>query len=342
MTLETTNDADYFNFNREGGINPLSQKKTFTGAVELLKNKYNIIFITLDSLPFKTYQKASNLGLTPNINSLGKVLPAISPASFTLPSHAAYFGGHFPQVTELNDSLGVSRTYRLFNSATSNAQKRKVVTGKLLEGKDIFEGFRKKGHEIQAYAGAIFFEKNKEENIGPLAEYFHKNELKYFPNSVSKNRKHADVPLGNIEEISNNLETLNEKPWFLFINDTATHIPYHFNMDNKLIKQTVKDSEYLFKGSVDSQKNYENTGKILEEAQIKSLKFVDNQLGKLIASIKNKTKRDILFILCGDHGECFGEATFFGTKHQGYFGHCWNGAEENMQVPLLLNIIKKS
>ncbi len=159
-------------------------------------------------------------------------------------------------------------------------------------------------------------------------------------------RTKEDVPIGNVKTIVDSIESVGETPWFLFINETSTHAPYVFNDQaleseiNAKIKQRFVRHKALFQGKVDPNITYENTGKVFEQAQIAALNFFDSQLQKLIEKLKQTTRRNVLLIICGDHGECFGDATFMGEKKSGYFGHCWNGAEENIVVPLLINIIK--
>lgn len=342
-------DIDLFAFNRiekEGPTTTELTPENYPGkALELLRDTYNIVFITVDSLSFEVYRKARELGYTGGIDSFGKVFPAIAPASFTLPSHAALFGGHLPQVLSNNTSLGLSRKNRLFNSATSNAEERQVTAGFLLEGKDIFEGFRKRGYAIRAFCGAIFFEK-RETDLGPLAHYFKEDEMTYFGHSVSMDRTSKDVPIGNLELITNSIDSLGKIPWFLFVNDTSTHIPYLFNDEDQssveavALKASLKRNKSLFQGRVDPEATYETIGKKFERAQIEALRFFDSRLVRLIQGLKRQTQNKILLIVCGDHGECFGRATFMGETREGYFGHCWNGAEENIVVPLLMNIIE--
>jgi len=66
--------------------------------------------------------------------------------------------------------------------------------------------------------------------------------------------------------------------------------------------------------------------------QISALEMIDKRLKKLVNAIPKN--RPILMIVCGDHGESFGEE-FYGFPRCGHF-HC---SPEVLEVPLLISII---
>jgi hypothetical protein len=61
-----------------------------------------------------------------------------------------------------------------------------------------------------------------------------------------------------------------------------------------------------------------------------ALHYADAALGRLIDGLRRRDRfDDILFVICGDHGEAFGQ-------HDGNFGHVLFIHEENVHVPLLI------
>jgi arylsulfatase A-like enzyme len=61
-----------------------------------------------------------------------------------------------------------------------------------------------------------------------------------------------------------------------------------------------------------------------------ALRYADDALAQLLAGLRRRGReRNTLFVICGDHGEAFGE-------HAGNFGHTLFLYEENVRVPLLL------
>ena len=68
----------------------------------------SILFVTLDSCRFDTFERAQ----CPHLKSIGPLIKADAPATFTLPSHAAMFVGITPRVARsteplLNPTVGV-------------------------------------------------------------------------------------------------------------------------------------------------------------------------------------------------------------------------------------------
>jgi arylsulfatase A-like enzyme len=61
-----------------------------------------------------------------------------------------------------------------------------------------------------------------------------------------------------------------------------------------------------------------------------SLRYADDSLAVLLDGLRRRgLEGDTLFVICGDHGEAFGQ-------HEGNFGHTLFIYEENVRVPLLV------
>jgi len=69
-----------------------------------------------------------------------------------------------------------------------------------------------------------------------------------------------------------------------------------------------------------------------------SIRYVDHHIGQILDLLeKNKLLKDTMFIISGDHGDCFGE--------QGIYMDHWTAAEAIQHIPLIINwpgIKKKS
>jgi membrane-anchored protein YejM (alkaline phosphatase superfamily) len=293
----------------------------------------NIVFITLDSCRFDTAERAN----IPTIRSLGPLRKALTQASYTAAAHASFFNAHFPVNLDADRpdyySEYPKRLIRIKKGRISQKEEKKVLFE--VEGSNIIEGFEQKGYYVLGAGGVAQFYPGSQ-----LNQYF-KNfiycgeDLKTDPFT---DRSESHFPLNHISEITEKLK--NKAKWFLFINAPETHYPY--DSGKGIHPEMKKWLSALRTGlSLAEGKEFETVPdevfRIMHGEQIKALENFDQKLKKLIEELPRN--QDILFIICGDHGECFGE-TFMGRRRWGHI----ISAPSVLEVPLVIGTLpaKKS
>jgi membrane-anchored protein YejM (alkaline phosphatase superfamily) len=93
-----------------------------------------------------------------------------------------------------------------------------------------------------------------------------------------------------------------DAPFFAFANVGETHEPYEFG---GLIEPALESRARM--------RRFEQAGFLHEEhrKQVACLEYIDAGLGGLLADLEKEGRR-LLVVVCGDHGECFGEDGFYG------------------------------
>jgi hypothetical protein len=232
--------------------------------------KRNILFITFDSLRFDVARASLLAGMTPN---LGRVLPGgrweerRTQGSFTLPAHMAFFSGFLPVPS------GPDRPMRLFacraNRGTTIGERTYVFNAP-----NIVNGLAGLGYRTVCIGGVGFF--SGETELGRvLPALFQEAHWSPVTGTDCEDSTHHQVNIA--------LEALRtqqgERPMFVFVNVPATHTPHH---------------SYLVGASKDSW-----------ESQCAALSYADGQLGRLFDVLPHHGPW--LVLMCGDHGEAFGE-----------------------------------
>lgn len=283
--------------------------------VELIPTDHNALLITLDSCRYDTFQKAN----TPNMNKIGKLQKAVTHGDYSLPSHASIYAGHIPRVES-----DLTPFWRL-----TAATKTDTPLGVLLDGSTIQEGYRNRGYTIRGFGGVVYFH----DDDGILRQPYKEGEFVQFSKRVGVRGckyppKRESFPFCNVDEIADSVK--DAENWFLFINAPETHWPYCVEKsDDPQIEELIAYSEEFRNGRYGrNQKfSYENGGNILHELQVKSLEFVDSMFGYLLDRLTGD--KPIAIVICGDHGEAFGE--------NGMWGHMLN-LQEVMTVPIIKNM----
>ena len=112
----------------------------------------------------------------------------------------------------------------------------------------------------------------------------------------------------------------NDRPTFALINFGETHDPYEIGRDGRVADpetSRARKPTLLRKGAIDH---------IAWQRQGECCDFIDKCLQAIHAQLM-PSSRNTIFILCGDHGECFGE--------DGNFGHGFYHPK-TMEVPLAI------
>lgn len=236
------------------------------------ENAKNILFITLDSLRFDTFQRAK----TPNLDKVGKAHKTYSYAPFTYGSHSAMFVGFTPgdphqQKPFINPKFG--KIFRMSFGGFKKEGKDKFI----LEGRNIVDGFNRQGYTTIG-TGAMDWFNPKFETSGHLTDDF-ENFFFAGPYYLQK----------QLDFISEAAQTA-KSPMFIFMNIGETHTPYYFEGAD----WGIDDPCLPF------SKNNSKTE--CQKRQKACIEFVDNKLGPLLEQF-----HDDHIIICGDHGDAWGE-----------------------------------
>lgn len=293
--------------------------------MENIKEK-NVLFITLDSCRYDTAKRA----LIPTIRSLGKLRKANTHGSYTIPAHLSFISGHLPAVFKNPLPYYSESEKQLWRIKTGPIRDNREV-GILLKGNNILDGYEKNNFFVLGVGGVSQF------SDGSLLRKYFKNFIYYGQNlneEPLKPRKNESFPLNHVDEIIAKIKRHDK--WFLFINCPETHYPYDYGngipKEILLIFNQIKNSLNL-RGAV-NRKIKDNLFEKLKLFQIKSLEQVDKRIKILLDRLSKH--RDILVIICGDHGENFGEY-FQGEKR---WGHLFP-SQQVMSVPLVIGQISK-
>lgn len=238
---------------------------------------HDIVLITLDTLRFDVAQRELERG---NLPTLSKYIDTWekrhSPGSFTYASHHAIFAGFFP--TPIDDPLAPRLMAVDFLGSTSTNEN--TFTFKT---STIVEGLSKEEYHTICIGGVGFF--NKQNPLGcTLPSYFDTSiwtpELGVTCKDSTKNQIDESITIIN--------SLPEDKRVFLFINISALHQPNYFYDHTKSDKKDTLETHSA------------------------ALRYVDSQLESLFSFFQSRN--DTLFILCSDHGTCYGEDGFTGHR----------------------------
>lgn len=251
----------------------------------------HIVCIILDSCRFDSFVKAH----TPNMDRLGEVQMRYSYASWTAPSHHAFSMGLLPHTSPTR--VLASEVYK---DEFGDWEKRTGLTGidfkRFLPFLSLPKVLADLGYETFARVSMPVLNPNT-----PFALHF--DDYKLMPNHNMFKEMVEEIDLPEDEDISN----------YYFFNLGETHYPYMLQDETLPIISGVHGVVKKM-NSAQAQVNWEDfitqdKMKMLYDAQVKSIEYVDRLVGKLMdKAAKGRTH----FIITADHGELFGEDDFFG------------------------------
>jgi len=274
---------------------------------------HNVRFITLDSCRYDTVREAN----TPNLDQIGKLRKAETSGSYTYPAHQSFFLGHLPRfIDEPREYLpGVNQIWRSLGTRKLSGNKSILLP---YDASNIVEYYQEIGHNVQGFGGVGFFNTHNPNNVLPsLFENF-----MFFGEPVNLTphdkipRDLKTLPLENIDTI---LERTHKEPYFLFINSRETHLPYNVpttKVDDDYKKLILRTFDEHLKKQKYSQGDLPFTREEilrLKSLQVEALEYVDQQLGRLFSQLP--TSYPTITVVCGDHGEEFGDNGRFGHGH---------------------------
>lgn len=279
----------------------------------------NVVFVTIDCCRFDAAQAAK----LPFMRSVGALHCAQTYGTYTLPAHMSYFAGYLPKVVDGEPidyySRGAKQLWRLSTARQKPAGK----VGLLMEGATIVEGYRRRGYYCLGAGGVRWFRSTL------LTSHF--DDFRFWgcddATDVFAPRSPDDFALHHADELAQQLRP--HKRWFLFLNAQETHAPYDvgFGHPSETWAALAK-AQPLWGGKRCEPANAPDSRdfELLRAAQIRALEAVDERLAYLMDRLPGPK----LVVICGDHGEAFGE--------NGLYGHGFPAAEV-VHVPLLVGTL---
>lgn len=240
---------------------------------------FNVIVITLDSCRWDSFYQAN----TTFIESCCHPKKAFAQATFTYAAHLAMFQGIFPQTKEPIPYYNryTKQLIRIKNRPTKVPH----LVGFPFGTHNIVSGFRSLGYYTIGLGAMEWFKHI--DLTSPFEDFFYTG---IFAN------KQIEVFL---EQIHVNVR----RPFFGLINFGETHHPYKFN-NNARILPTVPVKAHPKSKKIEFNDNEWTM-------QIKCCEYLDEKIKELITCL-NGLQRNTIVIICGDHGECFGDDGFIG------------------------------
>jgi len=281
--------------------------------------EYNVVFITLDACRYDTFINSR----TSDLDKIGKVRCALTGGTYTLTAHINFFVGYLPTVLEEPFepyySTEIKQLWRLNTARYKSLRK----VGILLEGLTILQGYEALGFTTIGVGGTGWFR-------SPILRTNFSHFLFFGPHNhknIWRARRPEEFALNHIQEIVD--EVGKHDKWFLFINCVETHAPYDTGngIPEKLMQLYSKYRE-AWGGKIAKGRELKLSKGDLEpihRQQMKSLEILSARIGKLFAALPKE--RPLLIVICGDHGEGFGEKNIWGHGLP---------VKEVLQVPLIV------
>lgn len=281
--------------------------------MSLNHKEHNVRLITVDSCRYDTAKKAN----TPNLDEIGELKEAETSGSYTYPAHLAFFLGDLPRIVDQPREYlpGFTQVWRSLGARKLGEDRTTLFH---YDAKNIIEHYQAIKHNVQGFGGVGFFNTYNPNNTLPslfdnFTFYGSRGSL---PPDEKMPRDEKSLPLGNIDNI---LEETRKEPYFLFINSPETHIPYDIpttNVDDKFKDLIIRTFDEHKKKQKYSQENLPFTPEeiwYLKILQITALEWIDQQIGRLLSQLPSNYPT--ITIVCGDHGEEFGDNGRFGHAH---------------------------
>ena len=265
----------------------------------------NLIYVVLDSCRYDSLLAAR----TPNIDSIGPTQRRYSYASWTSPSHFTFLMGMIPHGSPVG--VFASEVYKgEFSNWVDRLHIKELSFKTFLPQLSLPKVLQDQGYRTFARVSLPVLNK-----AAGINRYFDDYRLM---------KSHDDFA-GMLDEI----EFHEDENQFVFLNIGETHYPYMSKPDQLPYISGLHGVLQRLDDNVGQEANTDD--RFFDAKQMESLhkkqqhcvEYVDELLGALIESAPVGSH----FIITSDHGECFGEA--------GYFGHGPIFHEKVFEIPFI-------
>jgi membrane-anchored protein YejM (alkaline phosphatase superfamily) len=271
---------------------------------QVLGDEEDFLLVTWDSCRYDAFCQAR----TSRLDEFGPARCAWSMATYTLPAHVAMFQGFLPHVHAAEPFYN-RYCQQLWRISHRHVATRPLVTFPTRSG-GVVAGFRGRGY-FTAGSGAMEWFRD-----APVLRHG----FEQFQHAGTAARKQNEWLAWAVAKKSRG------RPCFLFVNYGETHSPFrHEGMpeDPALDQRFSKRRLFNQSGVLRQDWHFDREG---FARQVACAEFLDARTGELIDLLRQRG-RPTTVVVCGDHGECFGE--------HGMYGHGFYH-EKVMQVPMLI------
>ncbi|MBI3911188.1 MAG: sulfatase-like hydrolase/transferase [Armatimonadetes bacterium] len=261
----------------------------------------NFLLVTYDSCRHDSYQAAR----TPILDAHTEARRAWSQATYTYASHASIFQGMLPHsfTEEAYYNRYVRQLWRQPHRKQGSVDARVVFPAGV---KNLIEGFNRLRYFTCGTAAMGWFRHPS------LREYWQAFQW----TGINARRQ--------VSWIKDQIFRHRRRPCFAFINFGETHSPYRFDesvagTEGEAAARKARKGKRLTR----QDWSFDEEG---WRRQVACVEFLDAQMGDLLACFREIGK-DVTVVMCGDHGDCFGE--------EGLYGHGFYHPRV-MEVPLAI------
>ncbi len=262
----------------------------------------DFFLLTWDSCRYDAYLAA----LTPILDAITPARAAYAMATYTLPAHIAMFNGFLPHSFRPEPFYN-RYVQQLWRISHRNVHVRPLMSFPL-GTPNIVAGLQTQGYFTVGFAAMDWFHD---------AKILQQGFTHFDVTGTGARRQH--------KTLFKQLDAHPDQPCFAFINYGESHSPFTYEG----LPQPSAEASYSRTRLLD-QKGVRTADWTFDQhhfdMQKAAIGFLDSVTGELLAYIK-KRNRPTTVIICGDHGECFGE--------EGLFGHGFYHPKV-MEVPLLI------
>nr|WP_255430233.1 sulfatase-like hydrolase/transferase [Streptomonospora sp. PA3] len=273
----------------------------------------DVVLVTLDSCRYDTACAAR----LPALSSLGPLQRAESPGTYTLPAHAAMFTGALPRPVQGYVEIEGAPLSSVWRSAAARPRPQDGAIA--VVAPSLMDHYADRGYRVLGAGGVTFFDPahtcNSLPTRFPQFRYFGRPAASPADAASRVVDRDASLTLAHVDELAE--ECLQAERFFCFINCPCTHIPYT-SPAAVLTEESAALLERLYRLHDASSPRPGHRpidtaeAAVLRRMQRRSLEWADTQLGRLFAQL---THRRPLVVVCGDHGEEFGEWGRYGHGH---------------------------
>lgn len=318
----------------------------------------NVVLIVLDAMRKDVLPAYGGTGRTPHLDEFCRdstVYPeSVTPAPWTLPSHASLFTGEFAsrhgvhetQDRKTKDILGMMK--RVGGETLAERLKKRgyycagITANSLLAFDEGFaRGFESFVHvaqntptqeESKVIHGLAKYGKTKDERTRYMllhGKFFELLRAVRTYRRINRRRKRIGFPMKKGgEELVRTIEQMKlDPPFFLFVNLLEMHDPYTAYERNKAnrgsFSSVVMADAYGYRPIPDwALRN-------IRENYAGSAALVDSYFGRMISNLEGRRLLDnSLVIVTADHGQAL--------KEHGFYGHGTFLHDEIVQIPLIV------
>jgi arylsulfatase A-like enzyme len=262
---------------------------------------------------------------------------AITPSSYSLPSHATLLTGLYPAAHQCE--------MRLIGDTVEEA--RKVPMTLAAENQTLAEWLAGEGYLCGAVSANSFFITRKfgfEQGFHYFSDR-HGNRLWFYPRMAFVGYKILSRFIGGIWDMDEYRDAGNivdecedwmsgipdDRPYFLFINFMDAHYPYTPPNSHRGIFSYAADSDWASLESEGYDKTRLSFYQNCRDRYDEEIAYLDSQFGRFLESLRRRPDWErTVVLITSDHGESQGE--------RGKEGHGWSLFSSELWVPMILRL----